>query len=67
MKTAVVSMPLRGWLLKKPAWLDHQTEVGLIFVVKTFAASLLALSTMVVSDRLRGLALGEGKRPTKAH
>src|SRR5260221_10809559 len=43
MKTAVVSMPLRGWLLKKPDWLDHQTEVGLIFGVKTFAASLLAL------------------------
>src|ERR1700737_299724 len=43
MKTAVVSMPLRGWLLKKPDWLDHQTEVGLIFAVKTFAASLLAL------------------------
>src|ERR1700732_5075858 len=43
MKTAVVSMPLRGWLLKKPDWLDHQTAVGLTFAVKTFAASLLAL------------------------
>jgi uncharacterized membrane protein YccC len=43
MKTAVVSVPWRDWLLKKPAWLDHQTEVGLIFAVKTFAASLLAL------------------------
>src|SRR5712672_4339334 len=43
MKPAVVSMPLRGWLLKKPGWLDHQTEVGLIFAVKTFAASILAL------------------------
>src|SRR6202049_799616 len=43
MKTAVVSMPLRGWLLKKPDWLDHQTAVGLTFSVKTFAASLLAL------------------------
>src|ERR1700726_1497390 len=42
MKT-VVSMPLRGWLLKKPDWLDHQTAVGLGFAVKTFAASLLAL------------------------
>jgi uncharacterized membrane protein YccC len=43
MKAAVVSVPLRNWLLKRPAWLDHQTEVGLIFAVKTFAASLLAL------------------------
>ena len=43
MKAAVVSMPLRGWLLKKPKWLDHQTAVGLTFAVKTFAASLLAL------------------------
>jgi hypothetical protein len=43
MKAAVASVPLRAWLLKKPAWLDHQTEVGLIFAVKTFAASLLAL------------------------
>src|SRR5260370_18295760 len=43
MKAAVASVRWRGWLLKKPAWLDHQTEVGLIFGVKTFAASLLAL------------------------
>src|SRR5260370_28606159 len=43
MKAAVASVRWRGWLLKKPAWLDHQTEVGLIFAVKTFAASLLAL------------------------
>src|SRR5712671_3109226 len=43
MKPAVASVPWRDWLLKKPAWLDHQTEVGLIFAVKTFAASLLAL------------------------
>jgi uncharacterized membrane protein YccC len=43
MKTAVVSVPLRNWLLKKPDWLDHQTAVGLTFAVKTFAASLLAL------------------------
>jgi uncharacterized membrane protein YccC len=34
---------LRDWLLKKPAWLDHETVVGLDFAVKTFAASLLAL------------------------
>ena len=43
MKAAVVSVPLRDWLLKKPEWLDHQTVVGLTFAVKTFAASLLAL------------------------
>ena len=43
MKAAVVSSPLRDWLPKKPAWLDHQTVVGLIFAVKTFAAALLAL------------------------
>ena len=43
MKAAVVSLPLRNWLLKKPDWLDHQTAVALTFAVKTFAASLLAL------------------------
>src|SRR5258708_6861296 len=43
MKAAVVSGSLRDWLLKKPAWLDHQTTVGLTFAVKTFAAALLAL------------------------
>src|SRR6266404_7732147 len=43
MSAAVPSVPLRDWLLKKPAWLDHQTAVGLTFAVKTFAASLLAL------------------------
>src|SRR5262249_12718343 len=43
MKAAVVSVPLRSWLLKKPAWLDHQTVVGLAFAVKTSAAALLAL------------------------
>jgi hypothetical protein len=43
MKPAVVSVPLRDWLLKKPAWFDRQTAVGLTFAVKTFAASLLAL------------------------
>src|SRR3954468_3877673 len=43
MKAAVVGSPLRGWLPKKPAWLDDQTVVGLTFAGKTFAASLLAL------------------------
>jgi uncharacterized membrane protein YccC len=42
-KPAGVSALSSGWLLKKPEWLDHQTAVGLIFSVKTFAASLLAL------------------------
>jgi uncharacterized membrane protein YccC len=39
MKAASESMSLRGWFLKKPDWLDHQTAVGLTFAVKTFAAS----------------------------
>jgi uncharacterized membrane protein YccC len=43
MKAAVVSVPLRNWLFKRPEWFDHQTAVGLTFAVKTFAASLLAL------------------------
>jgi uncharacterized membrane protein YccC len=43
MKAAVASAPWRDWLLKKPAWFDHQTAVALTFAVKTFAASLLAL------------------------
>src|SRR3981189_2009363 len=43
MNAALPSVPLRDWLFKKPAWLDHQTAVGLTFAVKTFAASLLAL------------------------
>ena len=43
MKAAVVSLPLRNWLLKRPDWLDHQTAVAMTFAVKTFAASLLAL------------------------
>jgi uncharacterized membrane protein YccC len=43
MKAALATVELRNWLLKKPEWLDHQTAVALIFAVKTFAASLLAL------------------------
>src|SRR6266404_92081 len=43
MKAAFESMPLHGWFLKKPDWLDHQTAIGLTFAVKTFVASLLAL------------------------
>jgi uncharacterized membrane protein YccC len=43
MKAAIVRAPSRNWLFKRPDWLDHQPAVGLIFAVKTFAASLLAL------------------------
>jgi uncharacterized membrane protein YccC len=43
MRAAVASLPSRNWLLKRPAWFDHQTAVALTFAVKTFAASLLAL------------------------
>jgi len=43
MSAVVVSGSWRDWLLKRPEWLDHQTALGLIFSVKTFAASLLAL------------------------
>jgi uncharacterized membrane protein YccC len=43
MTPAVASAPWRDWLRKKPAWFDHQTAVGLIFAIKTFAAALLAL------------------------
>ena len=76
MKAAVVSVPLRDWLLKKPDWLDHQTAVGLTFAVKTFAASLLALyiafwaglddprwsflTVFVVSQPDSGLVLAKG-------
>src|SRR5262245_3528035 len=43
MKATIGRAPSRNWLLKRPDWLDHQTAVALIFAVKTFAASLLAL------------------------
>jgi uncharacterized membrane protein YccC len=43
MTAAVASARWSDWLFKKPAWLDHETAVGLTFAVKTFAASLLAL------------------------
>src|SRR6476620_4240954 len=42
MKAAIARAPSRNWL-KRPDWFDQQTEVGLIFAAKTFAASLLAL------------------------
>src|SRR5260370_7984533 len=76
MKVAFESMPLRGWFLKKPDWLDHQTAIGLTFAVKTFAASLLALyiafwaglddprwaflTVFVVSQPDSGLVLAKG-------
>ncbi len=76
MKAAFESMPLRGWFLKKPDWLDHQTAIGLTFAAKTFAASLLALyiafwaglddprwsflTVFVVSQPDSGLVLAKG-------
>ena len=76
MKAAIVSVPLPDWLLKRPEWLDHQTAVALIFAVKTFAASLLALyiafwaglddprwaalTVFVVSQPDSGLVLAKG-------
>ena len=64
MKAAVASVPLRDWLLKKPAWLDHETVVGLDFAVKTFAASLLALyiASILVFDGRLLLRLWVGER-----
>src|SRR4051794_27813698 len=43
MESAVVSVPLPDRLLKEPGWLGHPTAVGVVFAVKTFSASLLAL------------------------
>jgi uncharacterized membrane protein YccC len=43
MTTAAAVGSWRDWFPRKPAWLDHQTAVGLTFAVKTFAAALLAL------------------------
>src|SRR5262249_12944315 len=51
MKAAVVSVPLRDGLLKKPDWLDHQTAVGLTFAVKTFAASLRRTTPTLTSGK----------------
>src|SRR5215207_5908386 len=43
MESAALRVPLRDRLLKGPGWLDHPIGVGVVFAVKTFAASLLAL------------------------
>src|SRR3954471_21321148 len=43
MESAVVSAPLPDRHFERPGWLDHPTAVGVVFAVKTFAASLLAL------------------------
>src|SRR5262249_46365527 len=40
---AVVSAWLRDCLPKRPAWLDHDTVLGLTFAIKTFAAAVVAL------------------------
>jgi uncharacterized membrane protein YccC len=43
MRAVVSSAPVSGSLFEKPGWLNHATEVGLTFAVKTYVASLLAL------------------------
>jgi uncharacterized membrane protein YccC len=43
MRAVLSSAPVSGSLFKKPGWLNHGTEVGLTFAVKTYVASLLAL------------------------
>jgi hypothetical protein len=43
MKADARSVSLRDWLLKRPDWLDHDMVLGLVFALKTFGASLLAL------------------------
>jgi uncharacterized membrane protein YccC len=43
MKAVLASAPVSDSLFKKPGWLNHATEVGLTFAVKTYVASLLAL------------------------
>jgi len=68
MKAAFESMPLRGWFLKKPDWLDHQTAVSLTFAVKDIRGIVARplhrvlggprRSDMVISDRLHRIATG---------
>jgi uncharacterized membrane protein YccC len=43
MNAVLSTAPLRNWLLKEPGWLERETVVGLIFSLKTYAASMLAL------------------------
>ena len=43
MRAILSSTPVSGSLFNKPGWLNHATEVGLTFAVKTYIASLLAL------------------------
>jgi uncharacterized membrane protein YccC len=43
MTAVLANAPVSASLFKKPGWLNHATEVGLIFAVKTYVASLLAL------------------------
>jgi uncharacterized membrane protein YccC len=43
MRAILSSARVSGSLFKKPGWLNHATEVGLTFAVKTYVASLLAL------------------------
>jgi uncharacterized membrane protein YccC len=43
MAAVLSNAPVSDSLFKKPGWLNHATEVGLTFAVKTYVASLLAL------------------------
>jgi uncharacterized membrane protein YccC len=43
MNAVLSTAPLRDRLLKEPGWLERETVVGLIFSLKTYAASMLAL------------------------
>jgi uncharacterized membrane protein YccC len=43
MKAAIVSVPLRDWLVRKLNWLDDEALVAITFAIKTFVAGLLAL------------------------
>ncbi len=43
MKAVVSELPADSLLRKQPGWLEHEAVVGVIFSLKTYAASLLAL------------------------
>src|SRR6266446_9124648 len=43
MKAVVSELPADSLLRKQPGWLEHEAVVGVIFSLKTYAASLLSL------------------------
>ena len=43
MKVVVSELPADSLLRKQPGWLEHEAVVGVIFSLKTYAESLLAL------------------------